>query len=339
MSETCPADLPGSAVQTVALAFELADYEVKNGPKQVLMALDSKQVQTAIRDALTEQAKLLLKQQSQHVPIDTSKASAQIAAAVGKAALGAGGEQLKLQMRQSSPYQRLERSVRNLQCAYEKSVIGVWIDENKGLLIIVASGVAIGAAAALYVTNTEFTPADWAIQLAKDKLKTTVLGKLELGVSDIKFVPAKREIGLTAFADASKFKFLKEARLTVNVQATDGKLTHFGGAAQTTIPLGRDFSYSTKLSVDPVARDYALALGLTGKVKGGFSVRILGSAAMQGDKTTLKADGALGYKTKLGGFPTTFSAGLGASRTITQQSDKTECHGQVGLSIDFDFLP
>ena len=343
MADTCKS-LPGSAVTTIVLAFDLVGYEAKSAPAQILRVLDSKKVQEAIRNALNEDAKAFLKQQQEGLPIGAGQAASQIGTSVGKALLSTGVNELQQEIQRTAAYRRLESGVRDLQCAYEKSVIGVWVDEHKALLIVIASGVVLGAMTAMYLTNTGDTPADWAAQLAKNKLKTTILGKVEVGVSDIKFVPSKREIGLQVYADTSKWKRFKESKFSVTVHTKDEKLTSLKMTFDTRSPLGGGFYQTLGASADPIAKNYSFALGIQGE-SGGLRLRILAEVAKEAEKTRVGGSAALSYQGKVGPVPLNLTATAGINKVTGPGAgpgssiSRTDARVQIGLSIPFDFLP
>jgi hypothetical protein len=343
MSDLCPS-LPGSAVRTIVLAFDLAGYEVKNAPAQILRVLETKPVQEAVRDAMNEDAKAFLELQRKGLPISASQAASQLGTSVGKALLKTGGDELKLAIQSTPAYRKLELGARELQCAYEKSVIGVWVDENKTQLIIIASGVVLGAMTAMYLTNTGDTPADWATQLAKDKIKTTILGKVEVGLSEIKFVPSKREIGLQAYADTSKWKQFKDSKFSVTVHAKDDKLTSFKLAFDTRSALGGGFYQTLGVAADPVAGNYSLKLGVQG-VSGGLRLQILAEWAKEAEKMKVGGSAALSYRARLGSIPMDITAGAKVFRTMGpgplpgSSNSNVDAQVQLGLSIPIDFRP
>ena len=322
MSDTCKNDLPGSAVETIVLAFDLVGYELSKGPERVKAALESESVQKAITFALQEQAKDFLAKQQKGEKVLAGDAAKQLAEGVGKKVAEAGGEEIKKKILTSPGFQKLEASLKDLKCAYEKSPIGVWVDEHKAVLIIVASGVALGAATAMYLTNTGDTPAGWATELAKDKIKTTVLGKLELGVSNITFVPSKREVGMVAYVETKNWKAV-QAKLSINVKAADEKLVSAGGALEVKVPIGGSTNWhgNFNLKADPVLKQYNLSLGITGK-EDGWSVRILGqgSGDFTAGKYSLGANAGVGYSGKVGTIPFKLDATAGVGGTWQDQS-------------------
>jgi hypothetical protein len=338
MSDTCKNDLPGSAVETIVLAFDLVGYELNKGPERVKKALESDAVQKAITSALQEQAKDFLAKQQKGEKVLAGDAAKQIAEGVGKKVAEAGGEEIKKKIQSSTGYQRLEGSLKDLKCAYEKSPIGVWVDEHKAVLIIVASGVALGAATAMYLTNTGDTPAGWATELAKDKIKTTVLGKLELGVSEVTFVPSKREVGMVAYVETKNWKAV-QAKLSINVKAADEKLVSAGGALEVKVPLNGSTNWhgNFNLRADPVLKQYNLSLGITGK-EDGWSVRILGegSGDFTAGKYSLGANAGVGYSGKVGSIPFKLDATAGVGGAWQDQSKLPPgaMMGQPGSGLD-----
>ncbi|HVA48802.1 MAG TPA: hypothetical protein VNH11_20720 [Pirellulales bacterium] len=343
MGNTCT-DLPGSAVETVALAFDLVDYEAKNGPAQIVKVLQSDDVQKAIKDALDKQGKAFLQEQQQGKLPSANDAANQLGSALGKAATDAGSKQLVSQVKNTGQYQRVQNSLNDLKCAYEKSVVGVWIDEHKALLIVVASGLAVGGATVMYLTKTGDTPADWATSLAKDALPTISLGQLKLGSANPVFKPSTRDLGLKTYVDTGKWKPLPNTDFSVTVHVTDGKLTTLQGALQTKIPIGQ-WTLPATAHADPLADKYSLSLGIQRNADG-LNVGLVADFEKDRQKETKGVSGTLDYKTRIGSVPLDIAASAGIKQTTQpnpmfsgRTNTQTDVRGNISLTIPLSFLP
>jgi len=77
--------------------------------------------------------------------------SKKLGRSVGKSFADTASSHLKKQILHGDEYRKVKHSVKQLQCSFNNSPVGVFIDKNKGWLIIIASGLAVGAATAMYV--------------------------------------------------------------------------------------------------------------------------------------------------------------------------------------------
>ncbi len=346
MTEKCQ-DLPASAVNALVLTFNLVGYELKSGPSRIASALEDSKVQEAIREALNKELQTFLKE-TQQLPgsfTGGSQAARKIGLAVGKAALDPGTQKIVGDIKRSSRYKKLERGLRDLKCSFSKSPVGVWVDENKALLIVIASGLVIGGGAAMYVARAGDVPADLAASLAQKKLKTIQLGKISVGASKITFVPSKRELGLQAFVDTSKWKAVRFHKFTINVHAKDDKLTNLGVGAEVRVPIeGTGTHQFMSGYVDPVADKYQFMLGIRHSSKG-LSVQLAADYLKEQEKTSYGVAGKVGYKGNVGKVPLTISGSGGARRIneplpapATGRQSRSEYKFMLNLSANFDFL-
>ncbi len=342
-NNTCN-DLPSSLQESVVLLFDLADYTVQNGPSLVGKVLEDKKFQEAVKKALDKQALALVKRQQADpsVPV-TGEDGTKFLKAAGSAALDAGAESMKRQIERSSAYLKLEQSLRDLHCSFKKSPVGVWVDENQTLLVIIASGLALGGATAMYVTRTGDLPAGWAADLAEKKLKSFHLGKITLGVEKFDFKPSERELGAKVYADTSKWKGIPNVKFSISAAAKDDKLTSLGVAGEVTVPIAMKFAATAAGSADPILDKYSLSLGVRGGVDG-LSIRIGADYLKEAEKTSIGAKAAVDWKTKVGGTPLIVSGTAGIAQTTTPGPFmgaapvmKTDASVHVNLSIPFDF--
>ncbi len=337
-------DLPSSLHESVVLLFDLAGYTVQNGPSLVENVLEDKKFQEEIKKALDKEALALVKKQQADPTVRaTSEDGTKFLKAAGSAALDAGADSMKRQIERSSAYLKLEQSLRDLQCSFKKSPVGVWVDENKTLLIVIASGLALGGATAMYITRTGDLPAGWAADLAEKKLKSFHLGKITLGVEKFDFKPSDRELGAKVYADTSKWKGFPNVKFSISAAAKDDKLTSFGVAGEVTVPIALNVAATAAGSADPILNKYSLSLGVSGKADG-LSIRIAADYLKEADKTSIGAKAGVDWKTKVGGTPLIVSGTAGIGQTTTPGPfagappvTKTDASVHVNLSVPFNF--
>jgi hypothetical protein len=129
----------------------------------------------------------------------TSADGTRVARAVGEAAGTTVLQNVQQQVENSSAYHDVQASLRRLEGAFRCSPMGVFVSENSTLLYIVASGLALGGATALYVTRAGDLPAGWATDFAARRLRSIRLGRLEVGTQALRFVPSERIVEVQPF--------------------------------------------------------------------------------------------------------------------------------------------
>lgn len=338
-----------SAQASFVFAIELADSEVKKSPERLVEAVQSEPVQKAIKAALDKEAKRLMKLQEGGKPLPSGEGT-KVLTNLAKAVPPAIQNEIKKEIEASSDYFTLKRSLDQLQCSFKHSTVGMWIDENKGLLIGVAAGLAVGGAVALYVFESGDVPVKLLTDLAaanKDSLKTEVLGVLEIGVSTIKFRPSTREVQLGGFVAAD----LKGVKLKASVRGS-AKKDEFASAAgtfQIAVPLGKDGEISGKATVagarmqsmggiptGPVAYDYTVELKVSLKNIGGrdhLSLQFAADAQSKEGKHTVSGSAGATFKTGIGGFDSKLSLTGGFKHEV--RSIEPDLNVNIGLQIDF----
>jgi hypothetical protein len=222
------------AGETVVLGFELVGAEIDNLPARVARALQSSDVQQAIKKALDDFAQARLK----NTPVTVSTQDAE---ALGKAIATQGGTALKddvlKQIKDSSHYKALDQSLKNLAEQFKQSPFGAWLDKEKNWLYIVGAGAVIGGVAAMYVTRKgDLVTTRLLPMLGKQSHTFQPLGqlKLEVGVDKVTFTPSTRSASATTFVTA-KWQQIK-AELNITVTKADSKVT-VGADGKVIIPI------------------------------------------------------------------------------------------------------
>lgn len=342
MSDQCT-DLPGSAVKTLVLAVDLVGYELENGPKRVAEALQNKAVLEAIQKALKEEAEKILKEQKEGLTVDGREAASRLAAEFGKAVLDAGSKQVKDDIEKSAAYKKVEKSLKDLECAFKKSKVGVFIDENKTVLIIVASGVVVGAATAMYVAGVGDKPLEWATDLAEKKLKGIQLGKIDLSVPNLKIEPSTKRIEVEVGVNTARWKAIPATDFKVHAHTKDEKVVALGFDVETKLPLAKGFYMPFGAGVDPVADKYRFSLGIVGQADG-LSVQIGAERVLSPEKDSWGVKSGIGYKGTVFNAPFSLDAAGGVGQVTTypgpnimdaQPVTKTDVRVNVGLKVMF----
>jgi hypothetical protein len=243
---------------TVTLAFKVVDNEPGDLPGQILKAMQSDDVQNAIKKALQEIADAQIKPKSGTPPPlpDPKDFLKKLVTAGGTAV-----EQNVLKQIKDTPrYKGLEKSLQVVLDTFKKTPIGVWFDKNEMLVYIIVGGIVLSGATAMYVTRSGSAVAAPAFDFVKDKqFKIVKLGDVVISASGTKFNPDKRELGAKVLASLN-LKAVK-VELSVTIQAADTAVQG-SGSAKVVVPLGRDFVTTFSGTVDPTKKTVVLGLSL-----------------------------------------------------------------------------
>lgn len=243
--------------ESVVLGFSLVTDELTNLPARLVQAVQSPEVQTALKTALNEIAEDALKKQ---VSAYSGQEAREFARNLVTTGAKAAGESVVNQIKKSSKFQHLENQAQGVLDALKCSPVGVWFDKNEKWIYIVASGAALGGAVALYATRSGDAAVQPILSVLKDKpLKFKPFGKLEISGQITRFVPSKQEVGVKVFA-ATKWEKI-EAKFSLSIQAVSSEVKAVG-TAQVILPLGRGFIGSLEGTIDPQQSAYSLGLGI-----------------------------------------------------------------------------
>ncbi|MEO2013517.1 MAG: hypothetical protein ABGZ53_04020 [Fuerstiella sp.] len=340
-----------AAKETVVLALKFADKTVLDSPDLAARVLRSSQVKKAIEAALLSEGKRLLQKQQQGSAA-TNEDGAKLLNKIGKSASSAGQAVAKKEITSSREFKEVTQSLKELECAFRGSPIGVFVDRNEGWLIVVATGLALGGATAMYVSKTGDWPAGQMARLLGTLVRFKVLGNVEVGLENVKFKPSTQMINGRMFASA-KWKAVS-AKVSFQVSVNDNKLASTNAQGEIVVKAGAGFTLSGKggvgYSVSPDAQPgsqpvtYNLSLGIAyGANLGGSSlnVRLLGYASQE--SLQRKQGGTLGASFKFVESKTTsvavdFNASLSRLQTLSPTGPaQPQVDGSVNLGLTFKF--
>ncbi len=182
-------DIPEVATETIVLSLDLIGFSPGN-TADIGRGLRKKQAEEAIQKALKNENKELTKLFLKGKPITSEKAQESVTD-MGKAVASAIADSAQRKLKQQ------------LGCAWKRSPVGIWVDENDWVLYIVVPLVIGGAAAGagyMYHARVGDKPAGIQTSLAEPHLKVKPIGSLTLGLSDIKFVPSERIVETKVFS-------------------------------------------------------------------------------------------------------------------------------------------
>lgn len=337
-----------AAQDTLVLVFELADKTVLKSPETIQKILDDPKVRKAIEAVALAEAKQLAEKQKKNKPVsshDVKHSAKKIATTAGDAALSSA----KRQIESSPEYRKLKDGIQKLECSFRHSTVGVFVDENKGWLILVASGLALGGATALYVLRTGDKISGEVAKLAGKHLRFKILGNVEIGTKEILFVPSKQAVGTKVFA-AVKWQKVS-AKVDIHVAFKEDQLTSTSARGEVVWKIAKGLKLNAhgqggyQKPAEPWQQSWLYDLGVGISYAGGQGMSRLSLSALAfatqtptQNKVGGKAEANLKLTDGSKKDPSSLSLKLGAqgSRTVTYQStgvDKLQNEIAVTLGI------
>jgi hypothetical protein len=267
------------AAETLVLGIELVGAEIDNLPSRLITALQSADVQGAIKKALNDFALDKLKA----TPTTLSAQDGQdLAQAVAKAGGEAIGQNVLDGITNSSHFQALDASLKDLTAALKKTPMGVWVDKNKTYIYIVAAGGVLAGAAAMYVTRSGDDVTKRVMPLIKDlSTSFTPIGQLTLkaGVESVTFVPSKRYVEAKTFVTAEWENI--EVKLNLGVTAADRNVT-VTAQGQILIPVTSGVKLTTGGSYDSSNQNWSLHIGVNTDLTKGVELGVFAGVGKGG---------------------------------------------------------
>lgn len=350
--EKCGEGVFDAATDVIALGFELADGTAKKLPSMAIKLFQDDSFKESIQKALLAEGKRLAEQQRDGKEV-TNKDAQQVLKSVAKATTGKSTEDwAEDQIKKTSDYKALKKGIDSLECSFKESPVGVYIDENKGLMIVLASGLVIGGVVALYSARTGDWPAKQLAKLGSKQLRFKVLGNLELGAKNIVFKPSVRHVEMTTFVTA-KWKSVK-ASLDLQVGFKEDELAKTKATGEVVIDVAKRTSLVGKAGIghvnpanpgeNPLVYDLSLGVKFTGKPdKTRLSLEVKGYVTQDTTKQSVGAGGDLTYGLTggSGGVPgVNLKLGVKGGRTRTFApvgQDKTENSFETNLGVEMTF--
>jgi len=225
MTDKCSNELPGSVVETFTLAIELVGGQVEKSPESLARILKSPAVQKKIRESLEKRLGELQKKALEGRPVDSEQALQEIKSVFTVDTLDATLSAAKTELEKSGKYRQLKTSLEGLACRFKNRPMGTFYDESEGVLLILATGVIVAGAVGMYVaaTGDADTPLSLVSKLASAPT-VTVLGKIDLGLTDVVLKSSEKKYDSGIYARISKWKAVEKAELKVVVQTKDEKV-------------------------------------------------------------------------------------------------------------------
>lgn len=346
MADQCTEELPGSMVESFALAIELVGGQVANTPQLLTKVLQNPEVQKKIKEALEKRLGELQKKALVGRPVDSAQALEEVKSVFTVDTLDVTSKLVKQELEQSAKYRQLKSSLDSLKCKFKDRPLGAIYDEAEGVLLIFTVGVIVAGAIGMYVAETG--DADTPLS-AVSKLATlpsiTVLGKVDLGLADVVLKPSEKKYDAGLYAKVTKWKAVEKAELKVVVQTKDEKVAAIPIAVETKIRLTSGWFNTFGATYEPVKKKAAFSLGITG---GGdrLSVQVKANVTVEKENQKRSYGGTGEVKWKpISSVPVNVTGGFGVKRIdqtmpnplsgLPQQQSTTDLNVNVGLSVNF----
>ncbi|HKG20759.1 MAG TPA: hypothetical protein VKC34_02580, partial [Blastocatellia bacterium] len=235
--ERC-ASLSDIVADTVVLAMKYESEGAQDIEGRLAKAMKLEEVQSAIRQALEDQAEETVKVTPSTF---SSEEANRFANSVLQRGYGAVRQDVLRQVRNSPRFLELRKSAEEIVSILASSPTGVWYDESKRLVYVVAAGVIIAGAVVIYVVR----PGDAESQVAKpaaalmtdDTITYKPLGTLELSAGMAKLDPSRIFFKLD-LASAASLKPVR-GRFSTAGYAMDSHLKAAAGQGMMFIPFGK----------------------------------------------------------------------------------------------------
>ena len=176
------ADLLDASAETFVVAIDLANFELGNGPRPVADALERRDVQEHIRNAVSREA---------NIRFGTYTASGAAAYRIGRQALMSLEHPIVEAIKKSERAKALGESLDRLQTTFTKAPLGAWIDQNRPAVLISGLVMGIGGAYTLYRFRTGDFAGKALADLSSSALRHLRIGKLDVGLQFPQFVPTQ----------------------------------------------------------------------------------------------------------------------------------------------------
>lgn len=339
MADQCTDDLPGSIVESFALAIEVVKSQVKNSPTTIAKILNDPEVQKKIKESLEKRLFDLQAKSKVGRPIDSQQALEEVKSVFTVDSMDLITKNVKSTVERSYSFQKLQDSLRGLSCKFKESPLGAFYDEREGVLLILAVGVMVGGVVGMYIAKTgdADTPLSLVSKLA-ELPSITVLGKIDLGLADVVLKPSEKKYDGGLYAKMGSLGPLKDVQLKVVVQTKDEKVAAVPITVQTKINVTKGWMSTVGATYDPLSKGTQFSMGITGNPAGdSISVQLKANLTLSENKDSYGGTGNVTWKPVPGVGVT---AGAGVSRVFERmpdtgaQTSKTDVNVNVGLRFD-----
>ncbi|HTN76352.1 MAG TPA: hypothetical protein VL096_13935 [Pirellulaceae bacterium] len=344
MADQCSTELPGSIVESFTLAIELVGAQVKNSPELVAKVLNNPTIQAKIKESLEKRLGELQKKALEGRPIDSAQALEQIKSVFTVDTLDATKTLVKSELEKTAKYRQLKSSLDSLSCKFKARPIGFFYDEAEGVLLIMTVGVMVAGAVGMYVAATG--DVDSITGLAgkiAEAPSITVLGKVDLGPTDIVLKPSQKQYDAGLYAKVTKWKAVEKAELKVVVQTKDEKVAAVPISVETKVKIVPNWFNTFGATYEPIQGKASFSLGIVG---GDDSLAVQVKANVAAEDKKFSYGGSAGVEWKpVASLPINITGGVGVMRNqqevlsplsnIPTKTQQTDVSVNLGLTVRF----
>ena len=194
-------DLLDCASELIAVALETPFRELRDAPRRVQQILSDRRIYNAINNAFRQRALSLFQAQQTLQTRWVTDAEAQQAhqtqnerlGEVGDIALRALRQSAQRHITQGAAVQRLQRHANRCVETFNRSPVGIWIDENSGVVYVLGAVATIAGAAGIWWSRSNLL--GQVVELGSAAIPAIPIGSAQLRAEIVHFEPANERIG------------------------------------------------------------------------------------------------------------------------------------------------
>jgi predicted peroxiredoxin len=241
--------LANITVEPVMVAVELGVEVLRKSPETIAKVVNLPEVQEAIKAAVDKEGKRILAEQRKG-KIFVNNDAEKILDNIQKNAIKNFEANAISTIKESVDYKIVNNYLDDLKCSFNNNPMGIFVNKNKKILVIVGVIMAVGGVSYLYVSRQGDKPVDWGLDLAKSHFKGKLIGSIEGGISNIQFKPSTRNVVIEGFVKGD-FKGVVY-KFDLRFASLEDQVIGAGAGGSIAIPLNKDIklSASAKAGVD-----------------------------------------------------------------------------------------
>lgn len=245
--EQCNSLLWNITIEPVIVAVELGVDIIGKSPETIAKLASLPEIQKIIKKTVSVEGNRLLSEQRKGNAVSNDNAP-EILNNLKQKGIKNTEDAAMHEFMESVDYKQAKTYLNNLKCSFNKSSMGIFINKNQKLLIIVGTIMAVGGVSYLYVSRQGDKPVDWALDLTKSHFRGKLTGSLEGGISDIKFVPSTRNVVVKGYLKGD-FKGVAY-KFDLRFASLEDKVVGVGAGTSLSVPLKKDINLSASVKTD-----------------------------------------------------------------------------------------
>jgi hypothetical protein len=245
-TQQCPS-FDAAASRTVALGIDLLESTVGNSPQLLKSVVEDPKVKEAIAKALMQEGQKLMDEQRQGKSESVGSTMSRLGTAAITGGKAPAASKAANELKKTPEYRRLETGLKELKCSFDQTPVGVFVDENKTLLVVVAAVAAIGGGVAMYYTKAGDVPAK-GYEAVFANLSPIKIGAVSLQAKKLEFKPSERKVD-TALAMTGNWTNVK-ADLELRFGSKNDRIMKGGAVGSVVYTVDSATSLSSRIEGD-----------------------------------------------------------------------------------------